>query len=80
MGGNDTLNGGAGNDRLAGGAGNDSLLPGAGADTIFGGPGTDVIRARDGVKDVIDCGSGRDTVYVDRHDRVATNCERVHRS
>jgi Ca2+-binding RTX toxin-like protein len=79
MGGNDTLNGGTGKDRLYGGAGNDLLLPGAGADTVYGGAGNDVVRARDTVADVIDCGTGRDTVYADRHDKVAKNCEIVHR-
>ena len=29
--------------------------------------------------DVIDCGTGRDTVYADRRDKVAKNCEIVHR-
>ncbi|HEY2779018.1 MAG TPA: S8 family serine peptidase [Gaiellaceae bacterium] len=79
LGGNDTLNGGAGKDRLLGGAGNDLLIPGLGADTVFGGPGNDVVRARDKTVDSIDCGTGRDTVYADKHDKVAKNCEIVHR-
>jgi hypothetical protein len=80
LGGNDTLNGGPGKDRLLGGAGNDHLNPGTGADTLFGGPGNDVVRARDKTVDSIDCGTGRDTVYADRHDKVARNCEIVHRA
>jgi len=79
LGGNDTLNGGAGKDRLLGGAGNDLLIPGMGADTVFGGPGNDVVRARDKTVDLIDCGTGRDVVYADKHDKVAKNCETVHR-
>jgi hypothetical protein len=29
---------------------------------------------------MIDCGPGRDTVYADKSDLVALNCELVHRS
>ncbi|HST15748.1 MAG TPA: S8 family serine peptidase [Gaiellaceae bacterium] len=80
LGGNDTLNGGTGKDRLLGGAGNDVLIPGPGADTVFGGAGNDVVRARDKTVDTIDCGTGRDTVYADKHDKVAKNCEIIHRA
>lgn len=79
LGGNDTLNGGTGKDRVLGGAGNDLLSPGAGADTVFGGAGNDIVRARDTTVDVIDCGRGRDRVYADKRDKVAKNCEIVHR-
>jgi Ca2+-binding RTX toxin-like protein len=65
---------------LNGGAGNDILYGGPGADLIFGGPGNDTIHAVDGVDDTIDCGPARDIVYADRHDKVAKNCEVVHRS
>jgi hypothetical protein len=74
--GNDVLNGGPGNDVLNGGPGADTLDGGPGADTLAGGPGRDVIVARDGVRDRISCGSGRDTARVDRVDRVS-GCERV---
>jgi hypothetical protein len=37
-----------------------------------------VLRARDNQRDVVDCGPGRDTAYVDRLDRVS-GCERVKR-
>jgi hypothetical protein len=76
--GNDILFGGAGNDILFGGPGNDILFGDAGTDTIFGGAGHDTIRARDGQKDTIDCGPGRDVAFVDRVDRVV-RCEVVHR-
>lgn len=78
--GNDRLFGDAGNDRLFGGPGADFLKGGPGKDTYFGGPGNDIIRARDHVRgERINCGAGRDTVYADKGDIVARNCERVHR-
>jgi Ca2+-binding RTX toxin-like protein len=78
--GNDLIYGGPGNDLLYGGPGNDTLYGGPGADRIFGGPGNDTIHAADGVKDTVDCGPGRDIVYADKHDKIATNCEVVHRT
>jgi hypothetical protein len=79
FGGNDVLRGVGGNDRLDGGPGNDILFGGAGLDRLFGGRGNDTIHAQDGRRDTVDCGAGRDTAYADRIDRVATNCEVVHR-
>jgi Ca2+-binding RTX toxin-like protein len=85
--GRDRLFGGAGNDRLLGGAkgdelhgdaGNDQLFPGTGRDRVWGGAGNDVISARDGSRDVIDCGAGLDRVTADRRDRLR-GCERVTR-
>ncbi len=85
--GRDRLFGGAGNDRLLGGAkgdemhgdtGNDQLFPGTGRDRVWGGAGNDVISARDGSRDVIDCGAGLDRVSADRRDRLR-GCERVSR-
>ena len=35
------------------------------------------LEARDGEKDTIDCGSGYDTVIVDKDDVVNKNCEQV---
>jgi Tol biopolymer transport system component len=74
--GNDRLSGGPGNDFLAGGPGNDRLDPGPGSDTVSGGAGADTVLARDGSRDRIDCGPGRDVAYVDRRD-VVRRCERV---
>lgn len=74
--GDDRISGGAGRDTIDGGAGDDRLTGGTGRDTIRGGSGDDVIHARDGERDVIDCGPGRDVAYVDRHD-VVEGCERV---
>jgi Ca2+-binding RTX toxin-like protein len=83
--GGDSLEGGQGNDRLFGGLGNDRLIGGPGRDSLEGGPGRDVfsagsggdvIRSRDGVREAVSCGGGRDTVVADRRDAVA-GCERV---
>jgi Tol biopolymer transport system component len=76
-GGNDTILGGAGNDKLYGGAGNDVIDGGTGSDRIYAGAGSDTIRATDGMKDWVDCGSGRDRAYVDRVDVVNKDCESV---
>jgi uncharacterized repeat protein (TIGR01451 family) len=85
--GRDRLFGGSGNDRLLGGAkadelhgdtGNDELAAGTGRDRVWAGPGNDAISARDGSRDVIDCGAGLDRVTADRRDRVR-GCERVSR-
>jgi Ca2+-binding RTX toxin-like protein len=78
LGGGDLLRALAGNDVLYGGRGNDVLDGGLGLDRLFGGPGNDMLRARDGRRDVVDCGAGRDTAIVDRVDRVS-GCELVRR-
>ena len=77
--GNDRLGGRQGNDRLEGGTGADRLNGGAGKDRLLGGPGKDTIESRDGARDVVDCGAGRDLVIADRLDAVARNCETVRR-
>jgi Domain of unknown function DUF11/RTX calcium-binding nonapeptide repeat (4 copies) len=85
--GRDRLFGGSGNDRVLGGAkadelhgdtGADQLFPGSGRDRVWGGPGNDTISARDGSRDVIDCGAGLDRVTADRRDHLR-GCERVTR-
>lgn len=75
--GSDRLNGGPGHDRLLAGPGADVLIGGPGRDYIVGGPGTQVIRTRDGQRDEIICGEGRDAVYADRLDVIKGDCERV---
>lgn len=62
----DRLLGGGGNDRLLGGSLGDVLLGGAGNDILRGGSGNDVLLARDGRRDVVDGGPGRNTGRVDR--------------
>ncbi len=82
-----------GDDILYGEGGNDFLMEGKGNNTLFGGNGNDFFQAtaidpdRPGSenttpkkRDLIFCGSGRDTVVVDpgRIDFVASDCERVY--
>jgi len=78
--GKDMLRGLGGDDRLYGLGGDDVLFAGRGRDRMFGGPGTDVMYTRDGSRDTITCGAGRDLVYADRADRIARDCELVRRS
>lgn len=70
----DKLYGRGGNDRLLGLAGNDLLDGGPGRDTFDGGVGNDRLLARDGVREVLGCGAGRDTAVADASD-VARGCE-----
>ena len=94
--GRDTLYGGPGRDRLSGGRGRDVLRGGSGRDLLIGGPGRDlarggaggdVIRLRDGARDRVSCGGGRDRAVLDARDRIVDarrgdpdgSCERVSR-
>jgi hypothetical protein len=77
-GGNDRISAGAGADKVYGDTGNDTITPGSGRDSAYGGSGNDTIQARDRARDVIDCGSGRDTVVADKTDSVR-GCETVKR-
>jgi hypothetical protein len=77
--GDDRLNGDAGDDKINGGNGNDTITPGVGKDRISANGGNDTISARDGARDTIDCGAGRDKATVDRTDTVK-NCEYVKRA
>ncbi len=74
--GNDRLFGGAGNDKLYGEAGIDRLIAGGGRNVIDGGAGNDSIEARNGERDRVICGPGRDRVRADRYDRL-NGCEIV---
>ena len=47
-------------------------MPGAGKDRVIAGSGNDSINTRDGVRDVVDCGSGKDTVAADKKDVLGT--------
>jgi Domain of unknown function DUF11/RTX calcium-binding nonapeptide repeat (4 copies) len=76
--GNDRVLGGAKGDELHGDAGTDQIFPGTGRDRVWGGAANDTISARDGSRDVIDCGAGLDRVTADRRDRLR-GCERVTR-
>jgi hypothetical protein len=86
--GRDFLSGGEGGDQINGESGDDSIGGGNGEDLMFGGSGDDHIYAGQGTnnlynksedipyKDLIDCGTGYDRVYVDDID-VYKNCEIV---
>ncbi len=74
--GNDFLSGAVGRDLIDGGKGNDNPLGGSDSDLIRGGSGNDSIFSRDGVRDLVYCGPGRDVVGVDLRDRVL-DCEAV---
>jgi YVTN family beta-propeller protein len=74
--GNDRIYGGPGNDVIRGGPGNDIIRGGTGNDRIYSGLGNDTVHARDGHRDVVDCGPGRDAAFVDPVD-VVRGCERV---
>jgi Ca2+-binding RTX toxin-like protein len=70
----------AGDDCLFGLAGDDRVSGGTRDDKIRGDNGNDTISARDGARDTIDCGAGRDKVTADRTDTVKSNCEYVKRA
>jgi hypothetical protein len=79
------LDGGPGNDRIDGRSRDDTLRGGPGRDVLIGGTGKDTIYARDGERDVVDCGTNGplnperpDVAYVDARD-VVVHCERVYR-
>jgi hypothetical protein len=66
------------NDHLYGFAGDDIIVGGPGTDRMYGGTGNDRLEARDGTKDLVDCGPGRDTAIIDNID-VIRSCEIVRR-
>ena len=65
-----------GDDTVDGRGGPDRIRAGRGEDTVFGGTGRDRIFVRDGERDDVECGGGRDRVLADQFDRL-TGCERV---
>jgi hypothetical protein len=71
-GGNDKLNGGTGVDRLDGGLGTDTLNGNGGKDQERGGGGADTFFAKDGLRDALVGGPGRDKARVDRVDSLST--------
>ena len=73
----DVLKGNGDSDTLLGGRGGDRLNGGKAFDVLMGGRGNDRIDARDGHRDRIDCGQGRDKVFVDRVEDGVRNCEKV---
>ena len=75
----DSLDGGPGADAVDGGAGNDLVIGGGGRDTLAGGDGLDTLWARDGWRDNVLCGRGKDYLYADFGDVWAADCEAVNR-
>jgi Ca2+-binding RTX toxin-like protein len=78
----DTFTGDEQANELQGGAGEDYLRGEAGADVLQAGSRNDVLAARDGSRDVVRCGVGRDDFAIaDRRDDVARSgregCEHV---
>jgi hypothetical protein len=86
-GGDDTIWFGHGHDTLIGGAGDDEItysaferfrrsLPPDASDRIFAGPGNDLVADENRHRDLLDCGSGIDSVHREPRDRPLANCER----
>jgi hypothetical protein len=89
-GGQDVVLGGPGSDELGDGLGRDTVRGGSGRHTLigqgfdtardhfYGGRGDDNLQSRDmpAVEDVVNCGTGNDTVYADRADFLGPGCER----
>ncbi len=76
----DQLSGDDGDDTLAGGPGNDTVVGGIGVDELAGDAGDDDLRARDGIQDLVRCGTGSDKVDADTLDEVDSDCESVVRT
>ena len=80
--GSDELGDGGGQDIVNGNGGADNLI-GQGGDTspdrFYADSGRDTIQSRDvpADKDTVECGAGTDTVYADKADVVADDCEQV---
>ncbi len=78
FGGEDGIWGLEGDDGLSGGAGGDELYGGPGQDVLYGGAGDDFLEAKDGGRDYVDCGTGRDAASVDPEDLVSRDCETIY--
>src|SRR5215213_5308258 len=71
----DHINSLGGNDVVLGYAGADKIRGGNDNDKQYGGRGNDVIYSEGGFRDLVNCGKGVDTCYVDSKDLVK-GCER----
>ena len=71
----DHINALGGDDVVLGYAGPDKIRGGNDNDQQYGGRGNDVIYSEGGFRDLVNCGMGTDTAYVDTKDRVK-GCER----
>jgi Ca2+-binding RTX toxin-like protein len=71
----DHINALGGDDVVLGYRGADKIRGGNDNDQQYGGRGNDVIYSEGGFRDLVNCGRGTDTAYVDSKDRVV-DCER----
>jgi Ca2+-binding RTX toxin-like protein len=71
----DRINALGGDDVVLGYAGPDKIRGGDDNDQQYGGRGNDIIYSEGGFRDLVNCGDGTDTAYVDAKDRVV-GCER----
>ena len=71
----DHINAKGGDDVVLGWAGPDKIRGGNDNDKQYGGRGNDVIYTEGGFRDLVNCGKGIDTAYVDSKDRVV-GCEK----
>jgi Ca2+-binding RTX toxin-like protein len=74
--GDDRIDGGGGMDRLTGGPGRDVLVDREDGNAFDAGPGRDSVYARNGARELVQCGPGKDRAQIDRNDR-ARGCELV---
>ena len=72
--GDDLMYGGRGNDYAYGRDGDYNLYGRSGIDHMYGGYGNDYVNVKDGSRDYVDCGPGRDSYTADPVDMVR-NCE-----
>jgi Ca2+-binding RTX toxin-like protein len=77
FGGNDRITGGGGNDVIIGGPGNDTIDGGAGYDLLYGDAGNDSFTAKDGTRDELIGGAGKDRAKVDKGKDVTSGVEKV---
>jgi Ca2+-binding RTX toxin-like protein len=75
----DTFTGDANANTFDTGLGEDYLQGNAGVDILDAGAGSDLVWARDGVRDIVDCGGGGDLAVVDRQDDTR-NCQWLDRT
>lgn len=66
--GDDRLTGDDNGNRIDGAGGNDTITGLGGIDEFFGGDGDDSVFARDGLRESVECGSGRNKAEVDDSD------------
>ncbi len=72
----DYLYGKDGDDVIRGLGAKDDLYGGSGNDKIYGGDGNDSLAAKDGQRDKLYCGKGKDEYFADKNDYVSSSCEK----